>query len=244
MRTILYIVSFAFLLSTQVTFSQEWKNIRTYKKTTGIDTLQKGAWLKKDRRKNTDTWQHANAYNLSIENGNLNYKTIRQIRDFYLWFDAERKKQGHDIHTVGVVAIVAKQLSNFDSCFIRTFIVRNKEVVWFGNEGSKKVLAYAFPLLKKVYFSKDLIKGEDAKDWDLKYIKIEQCDIIEPIYKQLSAKAIKKLERIAKGKGIYTFGVKNQLKFKGDISNCKSRYGHALLKLYPYYLNNKHKTID
>lgn len=227
---------FVFILCFQLTYSQEWRNLRQYKKATGVDTLTKGAWLKKDRRKNTETWQQANVYNLSIDNGDLNYKSIRQIRDFYLWFDAERKQQGHDIHMVGIVAIVAGQLANFDSYFIRTFLVRNKEVVWFGNEGSKQVLAYAFPLLKDVYFSKDLLKGQDARDWDLNYIKIEQCDIVEPLYKQLSPKALKKLERIAKGKGLFTFGIKNELKYEGDITNCTSRHQHAFSRIQPYYL--------
>jgi len=29
------------------------------------------------------------------------------VRDFYLWFDDERKKQGHEINAIGVAAVVA-----------------------------------------------------------------------------------------------------------------------------------------
>ncbi len=227
------------LLNTQVAFSQEWKNLKDYKKTTGQNVLQNGCWLKKDRNKNTETWKQANKYNLSIDNGNRKYKTISQTRDFYLWFDDERKKLGHEINAVGVAAVVAGQLSNLDNFFIRKLIVRNKEVVWFGNEGSKKVLEFAFPLIKEVYFSNILLKEQEAKDWDIKNGKIEQCQVVEAIYNQLSPKAIRKLERMAKGKGIYRLGVKNELKFEGDIRDCKSRYKHAFTKLKTYYLEKK-----
>jgi len=230
-----------FLLNTQVAFSQEWKNLKDYKNTTGQNVLQNGCWLKRDRNRNTETWKQANKYNLSIDNGNLKYKTIRQIRDFYIWFDEERKKLGHEIIAVGVAAVVAGQFSNFDNYFIRTFIVRDKEIIWFGNEGSKKVLEFAFPLLKEVYFSNNILKGQEAKSWDIKNGKIEQCQIIEAVYNQLSPKEIRKLERMAKGKGIYNLGVKNELKFEGDIRDCKSRYEHAFSKLYTYYLKKNNE---
>lgn len=224
-------------LSFQTLFSQEWKSLKEYKKNTGEAVLQNGCWLKKDRIKNTLVWQQANKFNLTIKNGHLKYKSITQIGAFYLWFDKERKIIGHEINSFGVAAIVANQLSNFDNFFIRTFIVRNKEVIWFGNEGSKKVLEFAFPLMQELYFSDEILVGEKAKDWDIKNGKIEQCKIVEPIYNQLSAKAIKKLERMAKGKGIYYFGVKKALKYEGDIRDCKARYEHAFTKIFNFYLN-------
>ena len=48
------------LLITQVAFSQEWKNLKDYKTTTGQHVLQDGCWLKKDRKRNTETWEQAN----------------------------------------------------------------------------------------------------------------------------------------------------------------------------------------
>ena len=103
------------------------------------------------------------------------------------------------------------------------------------------MLEFAFPLIKEVYFSKNILKGQKAKDWDIKNGKIEQCKIVEAIYNQLSQKAIRKLERMAKGKGIYSLGVKNELKFEGSLRDCKSRYKHASTKLYRYYLD---KSIE
>ena len=225
------------LLNTPTAFSQEWKNLKDYKKITGQNILQNGCWLKKDRNKNTEIWKQANKYNLSVKDGNNQYKTISQIRDFYLWFDQERQKQGHQINAIGIAAVVAGQLSKFDNYFIRTFIVKNKEVIWFGNQGSKKVLQFFFPLLKKVYFSKKILKGQEAIDWDINVGKTEQCQVTEIIYNQLSTKAIHKLERMAKGKGIYSLGVKKELKFEGNIRDCKARYNHAFTKLRKYYLD-------
>ncbi len=236
MRKPLSILFFFFLISSQFSFSQEWKNMKDYQKTTGNTVLENGCWLKKDRKRNTETWKYANKFNMTLTDGNLKYKTISQIRDFYFWLDGEFKKQEHEINTVGVVAIVADQLSNFDNWFIRKIIVRNKEVIWFGNEGSNKVLAYAFPIFQEMYNSKNILKGEKAREWDLEYMKKEQCQIVEPLYNRLSAKAIKKLKRIAKGKGIFNLGIKNELKFKGDILDCNSRTEHAFLKVQTYYL--------
>ena len=101
------------------------------------------------------------------------------------------------------------------------------------------MLAYAFPLLQEVYSSDNILKGDKATRWDVKYMETEQCHIIETLYEQLSQKAIKKLHRIAKGRGIYNLGVKNELKFEGDINNCKSRTKHAFSKVQTYYLENK-----
>ena len=245
MRKSLNIVAIIiFFFNIQLTFSQEWKSLKKYKKAIGETVLKSGNWLKKDRKRNTETWQQANKFNLSLDNGNLKYKNICQTRDFYIWFDTERKKLGHEINAVGVAAVVAGQLSYFDNFFIRTFIVRNKEVIWFGNEGSKRVLAFAFPLIKEIYFSKNILKGQKAKDWDIKNGKIEQCKIVEPIYNQLSERAIRKLERIAKGKGIYNLGIKNEQKFEGDIRDCKLRYKHAFTKLYKHYLDKTKQEIN
>ncbi len=214
---------------------QEWRSLRKYKKVTGKNTLSEGCWLKKDRKKKTERWKQANLYNLSATDGYLKYKTISQIRDFYYWFDSERKKIGHEIVSVGAMAIVAKQFSYFENCFIRIFIVRNKEIIWFGNESSKSVLKYYFPLLKNVLWGKKILKGEKAKEWDTNNTRVEQCQIVETFYEKLSPKVICKLEYMAKGKGIFFLGVKKDLRFEGDIRNCQSRYKHAEEKLRRYY---------
>ena len=225
-------------LNTTFVFSQEWKNLTCYQKETGYSTLQDGCWLKKDRKRQNKVWQQANIFNLSVENGNRKYTSISQIRDFYLWFDSERKKQGHEIKGIGIAAIAASQLSKVDIWFIRCFIVRNKEVVNFVHEGSDKVFEFAFPLLNNIYFSNEIIKGNDAINWGLKYGKIEQCEILEPLYQNLSTKALRKLNKMAKGKGIFKLGIPNKLKYEGRIEDCQTRFEHATTKLLSFYLDN------
>ncbi|MDF1672506.1 MAG: hypothetical protein P1U41_03320 [Vicingaceae bacterium] len=238
MRTFIIIGSL-FLLVLNTCDAQEWKNLRSYQKETGGQSLKDGCWLKKDRTKQSANWIEANQYNLQLEKGFDKYKSITQIRDFYFWFDSERVKQGHEIKWIGIAAIAANQLSKIDVGIIRFLLVRNQEIVKFANEGSKEVLQFAFPLLKEIYFSNEIIKGADAKNWGALYGKKEQCEILQPIYDELSPKALKKLERMAKGKGMFCFGVPKQLKYKGKIEDCQSRYEHGLNKLIPYYLSHQ-----
>lgn len=219
--------------------AQEWKNLNTYQKETGSKSLKDGCWLKNDRIKQNEVWNEANKYNLSQGKGFVKYESITQIRDFYKWFDKERLKQGHDIKWIGIAAIAANQLAKIDVGIIRFLLVRNPEIVKFANDGSKRVLEFAFPLLKEIYFSKKALKSEAAENWEAFYGKQEQCEILQPVYKSLSPKALIKLERMAKGKGLFCFGVPKKLKYEGKIEDCQTRYEHGLNKLLPYYLSNQ-----
>ena len=217
--------------------AQEWKSLKAYQKNTGNKELSKGCWLKKDRKKQTDVWSDANIFNLSENKGNLKYSSISQIRDFYKWADQVRIKKGHEVNAIGVGAIAAMQLSYLDNGFIRFFIVRNKEIIVFANVGSQKVFEFAFPLLKNLYFSDHIYTSEIAKNWDAKNGLFEQCEVLEPLYQNLSRKALNKLERMAKGKGIFNLAIPNELKFVGEISDCQTRFEHGRNKIKPYYLS-------
>lgn len=168
-------------MNTNLAFAQEWKSLKFYKKETGNTFLLDGCWLKKDRKHQTEIWSDANKYNLNIENGNKKYKTINQIRGFYLWFDEERKEQGHEIKWIGIACIAAGQLSKVDIGLIRFFIVRNKEIVKFVHKGSEKVFAFSFPKFKNIYSLNEPIIGKDAENWDNKHGVKEQCIILEPL---------------------------------------------------------------
>ena len=237
------VVLLVVLLAVNSLVAQEWQSLKAYKKGTGNSTLQNGCWLKKDRKRQTQVWKQANIFNLSIVNGNLKYTSISQIRDFYKWFDAERIKQGHEINGVGVASIAATQLSKIDCCIIRIFIVRNKEIVQFANKGSQKVFEFAFPLLNSIYYSEEVLVGEKAKNWDIKNGTFEQCKILEPLYSELSFKALYRLEKMAKGKGVFNLAVPKELKYEGEIDNCQTRFEHGKNKLLTYYLKNEaHKN--
>lgn len=213
--------------------AQEYKTLHAYQKETGNKGLQPGCWLKKDRKDHTKVFHDANVYNLTQENGSTKYKTLTEMCDFYLWFDRERKKQGHEIKWIGIAQIVATQLSNIDIGIVRVLIVRDEGVVAFAQEGCEKVLAYAFPKLKEVYFSKTPITGKAAEAWDTAYGMGEQCEILEPVYKKLSDKTICKLDRMAKGKGLYVFAVPKRLRFQGSIEDCRKRFEHGRDRLAP-----------
>lgn len=220
-------------------YSQEYSNLKAYQKATGNLILLQGCWLKKDRVKCSEVWENANLFNLSIAKGNTKYTSISQIQDFYSWIDKELIKQGHQIKWAGIASHAAKQLSKVDNFFIRVFIVRNKELVTFVHEGSTKVFSFAFLKLKDVYFSKEILQNEKADDWDKNYGVLEQCEVLEPLYQNLSKKSLKQLNRMAKGKGIYSLGVPNALKFEGELTNCHTRYAHGMNKIYNYYLQKK-----
>lgn len=235
-----------FLAGINFTQAQEHRNFKSYIKETGNSYLRDGCWLKKDRKKQNEVWKKANIYNLSLENGNTRYETISQIRDFYHWFDVEREKLGCEIKWIGIAAIAAGQLSKLDYGVIRLFFVRNNEVVKFADQGSKKVLEFAYPLLKNVYFSNEIIKGKDAENWDLEYGMLEQCTILDPLYKELSPGALSKLDRMAGGKGLFRLGVPKELKFVGSIDDCKARFEHGMNKMIPFYtvhIENKNRYI-
>lgn len=83
--------------------------------------------------------------------------------------------------------------------------------------------------MKFIYFSETIIKGEKAATWSSDYGLKEQCVVLEPFYEKLSPKALKKLDRMAKGKGIYCFAVpktyvmKEALKIVKFVTNTESR---------------------
>ncbi|REE79885.1 hypothetical protein BX611_2784 [Lutibacter oceani] len=229
---------FLLFINSVFCFSQEWKNLKIYKKETGNLILKEGCWLKKDRTKNTTTWESANKFNLK-NNAFSKYKTIHQIRDFYHFMQIELDKKGHEIKWTHAAFLVANQLSKLEIDFIRLVIVRNKEVVQFAHEGSKKVFEYSFPKLKELYFSKELLKESEAENWDKNQTVIEQCEILDPLYNNLSKKALKKLNRMAKGKGIYSLGVVKGIRYEGEIINCNTRYYYSINKLIPYCNSTK-----
>ncbi len=237
--TFLKTITFLLIINNYSTFAQEWKNLRSYQKETKNLTLLDGCWLKKDRKNSTYVWKQANAYNLTLKDGNLKYKTISQIRDFYVWFDQERIKQGHEIQWIGIASVATKQLSKLNSGFIRVLIVRNKEVIQFTKVGSERVFSYTFPKLKELYFSEIPIQGINAKKWDDSHATNEQCTILAPIFETLSIKAYRKLERILKGKGIYRIGVSKKLRFEGELIDCQARIKYGSEKIMQLYLDRK-----
>jgi len=122
---------------------------------------------------------------------------------------------------------------------IRILIIRNKEVVAFSSEGSKKVFEYAFPKLKTLYFSDKKITGADAEQWDYEYGTTEQCVILNPLYDKLSPKALRKLDCMAKRKGIFAIGIPKKMEYIGSIKDCHARFEHGIKTIYLSSLETK-----
>lgn len=232
------IIILIIIVAPLITFSQEWKSLKKYRKATEKDKLEEGNWLKKDRKRNTLKWLNSNKFHLKKENGYTAYKTISQRRDFYKWFDSWRIKKGHEIKWVGIASIIASQFSKFDSKFV-AFLIRNKEVIKFANEGNKASFKDVFPRLHKIYLLDTLIVGTSAVNWDSKYLYREQCIVVDPIFNKLNRKTLKKIGRIANRKGFYKMAIPKKIKFDGDISNCKDRYEHGMNRLIPFYQSKK-----
>ncbi len=237
--TFIITITFLLLLNSSFVCAQEWKNLRSFRKETKELTLSEGCWLKKDRKRRTSTWGKANQYNLTLKDGNSKYKTISQIRDFYVWFDKERIELGHEIQWIGIASLATQQLSKLNAGFIQFFIVRNNELKLFAKEGSKEVFSYTFPKLKELYFSNIPIQGVLAKKWDENHSINEQCEVLIPIFEKLSEKAYQKLERIIKGKGIYSIGIPRKLRFDGELIDCQARIKYGYKRILPLYLSKK-----
>jgi hypothetical protein len=225
-----------FILLYNSSFSQEWESIKTLQKETGGDELAAGEWLKSDRKHNTAVWQNANVFNLISKEGYNKYTSISLKRDFYKWIDQALIEKGHEVYWGGIAAIAAKQLAYTENSFLSFLLVRSKELEIFAQAGSKVVFKYALPELRAVYLSEEKIVAEEAENWMKKFGRGEQCDVLEPLYTELSEKALHKLERMAKGKGLYRLGIAKDLKYQGKIEDCESRYLHGLVTMQEYYL--------
>ncbi|TYA85699.1 Insecticidal toxin complex protein, partial [Seonamhaeicola marinus] len=52
------------------------------------------------------------------------------------------------------------------------------------------------------------------------------------------AKTLKTIDKMAQGKGIYTFIVPKEVAFSGDLSDKENRYNYAINTLRTYCINN------
>ena len=62
----------------------------------------------------------------------------------------------------------------------------------------------------------------------------EQYQWLQGIYQSIDLKSLKTIERMAKGKGIYSLMVVKALRFRGDISIAEARYDYAMQILLEY----------
>jgi len=226
-----YVLLCLFICFSNSIHSKEWKNLKTYQKTTQRIHLSASDWLKKDRKRNTLIWKKANAYNLEV-NLPREYTSIIQRRDFYKWIFNELNDKGHEVLWPAMAHYISNKLR-----LVNTFpfnLLTRKKVKHYSYQGSEVVFNNAFQTLRELINSQVILKGESAIKWDSKLLRREQFEWLETIYKTIDERSLKTIDRIAKGKFLYAFVLPKKLRFKGDISKAEVRYNYAFNILKPY----------
>jgi len=231
MRIILCVLAFGFSFTMQ---AKEWKTLKHYQKFTQKEQLSPSDWLNSDRKKNTLVWQKANDYNLNNNKPN-EYQTISQRRDFYIWIDQEFEKIGHEVIWQKMALYISQKLRLLETFPHVMFI--SKSVKEYVHQGSEMIFNYAFERLKELFYSKEILKNNDAIQWDKDMMHDEQYIWVESIYKKIDKKSLKQVERMASGKFLYALVVPKTIRFKDDISSPEDRYQYAINVFRPYCIN-------
>ena len=191
-----------------------------------------GHWLVSDRLNETGVWHNANLVNLQKTYGYNEYTTITQRTAFYGWFTEQITQRGYETNWPGAAYIVAGQMSHLDNWLVAYLV--GDDVVKFGNEGNKAIFNDVFGKLSKLY-NGPVLKGQVALKWDNDVLYNEQFIVVQPIYERQSTSTISILTKMAKGQGIYGFGVTGPLRFDGDILNPKDRFSHGATKVTNFF---------
>jgi hypothetical protein len=216
---------------------KEYETEEDYKKENPDGKLDgsDGHWLKSDRENKTATWDKANTKNLE-DNRHDDYTTITQRKDFYGWFASKIDAKGFDNNWPGAAYIVAGQMSYLDNSAVSWWV--GDDVTKFGNAGNKAIFNDVFDNLKDLY-NGPVMKGEAAAKWDAATLYNEQFKVVQPIYMKQTAATISTLSQMAKGEGLYGFGVNGALRFEGNILNPQDRYNHGAGKVNSFFILQK-----
>ncbi|KAB1067088.1 Insecticidal toxin complex protein [Tamlana haliotis] len=224
-----------FLFTAAFGHAKEWSSLNAFEKTTGKTELNASDWLKSDRRKNNSVWHDANVYNLN-NNRFLEYETIKQRRDFYLWFDAIMEERGCEVIWPKMASFISNKLRLIDAFPFCMFT--KKSVKSYAYQGSETVFNQAFEWLQALYLNERVLKADSALTWDEFIIHKEQYLWLNPIYKDIDEAGLRTIERMAKGKGFYKVMVPKEVRFEEDISVTENRYEYALNVLRTYCENH------
>lgn len=211
--------------------AKEWKSLRAYEKETGQNQLNASDWLKTDRKHNTESWQKANTYNL-INNRPFEYKTVKQRRDFYVWYNAIMESRGCPVVWPKMAHFISLKLQliyTFPFCVFTT-----KKIKTFAFQGSETVFVKAFEALRNLYEDHSVLNKIAALKWDESMVYKEQYKWLVEIYENMDQSSLNTVERIAKGQGFYKLLVPKEIRFKSDISQSQNRYQYALDVLRVY----------
>ena len=223
---------FLFLIvSSHVLNGKEWRNLRVYQKATHLDTLSPTDWLTSDRERNTLIWKRANKFNLT-NNLPQEYVNVLEREYFYKWLYEDMSNKGHEIVWIRMAHFISDKLAKLESVPYALFC--GNKILNHADIASEKIFNNAFSELSGLFVSNEILKGNEAKLWDENMLYLEQYIWVEPVYKSMNAKNLKKLKRIAKGQFLYGLVVPKIIRFKGDFLNAEARYNYALNILLPY----------
>ena len=131
-----------FIICTSFSISaKEWKSLKFYRTTTTKRYLSASDWLTSDRKKNTIVWHNANMYNLQ-NNLPKEYLTVKERRDFYVWFNAKIKKQGHEVVWPKMAQFILTKLNLLQSFPFKIFI--KKSIKKYASNGSEVLFNNVF----------------------------------------------------------------------------------------------------
>ena len=177
--------------------------------------MGKGDWTHADRLTNSEQWRSANHYNLTTGNSAA-YTQIDQRRDFYLWFYHAMVNRGHDIRWPLAAYAVADGANEGANRMNENARAIAQSLPWIGSDpvsqrsdtletllrrGNQVIFDDVFPKLHRVYTSDTKLVGEAARQWDAQTL-IEEQNLIQPMYAELSPQDLQVMSGLAKQQGL------------------------------------------
>lgn len=176
----------------------EFPDIKTYTLATGKTALTNGCWLTKDRESKNDTWEKACMYILEHKIPGV-LAPFGQIADFYTLLDQKiTSETQHKTRWLKGAKKLVNSLMIIDG-IAGAGISNDVETIL--NELNIGICDYAITQFYELFYGKyknnQLIKYQDAYEWDLAFVKHEQGVVAVPIYNKANKKTIKKYQDMA-----------------------------------------------
>ncbi|WP_316833136.1 hypothetical protein [Pedobacter aquatilis] len=203
----------------------------------GLHNGSDGNWLKTDREKENEIWNHANKFNLTKQDGYLEYQTIFQRCDFYKWFQQKTDSLGFETRWPEAAKETTSKLKKLLNPIAIAAGNSNQEIEAFVNTGNGIIFDDIWSDLTMLYKQQPL-KGKAAEVWDGQLLLKEQ-QLIDPYYKKLSEASLKKLQKSLR-KETALSKLLTGLEFEGDLLNIQDRwlYGMKMMRYKNAILND------
>ena len=161
-----------------------------------------GCWLTSDRANNKSRW--INGYAYIIKHKQLGWLApFKQIYDFYNAVDGWIFRLGHRVKWCKG----AKRLVNSLSVLDGGFLLIDNDVEIILNELNLGICDFAITQFYDLIYGKYAttpLKGNEAYEWDKRFITYEQGTVAPPIYKKTSSATINKFQKMADKDGLDT----------------------------------------